>query len=156
MGQINTMDRFEILRQNDFTCAYCGSRPGNDLLEIDHMIPSSAGGSDHENNLVCSCRRCNNGKREQISIPKSMCDSSTGTDGWVVWKRWGNWSIQWMCGSCDLHGIVIEHTNRYWIGFDRVHEPDWYAHMESKDWMDTEERINFSSAIEFAKTLVDE
>lgn len=155
--QINTMNRFEILRQHDFTCVYCGARPGNELLEIDHMIPHSIGGSDHWNNLVPACRRCNNGKREQVSFPKSQCDPGDGTDGWMVWKRWGNWSIQWRPGTIELWDIVIEHVNGYWVGFDRVHEPDWQQHMEQKKWMNTiDEFENFLTAIEFARSVVEE
>lgn len=35
-------------------------------MAIDHIIPSSAGGSDTEENLCLACRRCNEFKGSQI------------------------------------------------------------------------------------------
>lgn len=155
MSEINTVDRFEILRKHDFTCAFCGCKTSNDNLEIDHLIPQSIGGSDHENNLAPACRKCNNGKRDRIAIPKSRCDASNGSEGWNVWKRWGKWSIQWRAGF-GIKNIVVEHDGGYWIGLDRVHEEDWEQHMRYKAWMTTEERMNFAIALDFSRSLVAE
>lgn len=54
---ILTDKKFRIAARDDFYCKFCGARPGNDNLEIDHLIPTSLGGSDHdfkfcEDNLV--------------------------------------------------------------------------------------------------------
>lgn len=42
------------------TCAYCGKR--DTPLEIDHIRPKSAGGSDRVSNLTIACHPCNQNK----------------------------------------------------------------------------------------------
>jgi 5-methylcytosine-specific restriction endonuclease McrA len=53
--------RQSILKRDDHTCAYCG-QPGN---QIDHIIPISKGGEDHETNMVTACATCNASKKNQ-------------------------------------------------------------------------------------------
>lgn len=50
--------RLQILRRDDFTCAYCG-QPAN---SVDHVIPRVRGGNDDDDNLVAACGRCNSKK----------------------------------------------------------------------------------------------
>lgn len=57
---VNKRVRFEVLRRDDYTCRYCRSRDNE--LTIDHVVPSSLGGSDAPSNLVAACRDCNAGK----------------------------------------------------------------------------------------------
>ena len=47
--------REKILVRDNYTCYYCGL-PGK---SIDHLIPLSKGGIDHEDNMVVACTRCN-------------------------------------------------------------------------------------------------
>jgi 5-methylcytosine-specific restriction endonuclease McrA len=54
--------RFEVFKRDSFTCQYCGRQTPQVILEIDHIIPKSKGGTDHINNLVTSCFDCNRGK----------------------------------------------------------------------------------------------
>lgn len=62
--------RFRIMREANFKCVYCGV-PGGvvredgsvAVLDIDHKLARSAGGSDEYDNLCCACELCNNGKR---------------------------------------------------------------------------------------------
>jgi len=54
--------RFEIFKRDEFTCQYCGRRPPNVTLEVDHVIPRAEGGGDNQANLVTSCFDCNRGK----------------------------------------------------------------------------------------------
>ena len=44
---------------------YCGR--GETAFEIDHVLPSSRGGSDRVSNLVLSCHDCNSAKGEQTA-----------------------------------------------------------------------------------------
>lgn len=46
--------RDEVL--SDAECFYCGAYPATD---VEHVIPFSQGGSDHRDNLVAACSRCN-------------------------------------------------------------------------------------------------
>lgn len=54
--------RFQVFRRDGHTCQYCGGRPPDVALVIDHVVPIALGGSDGPENLVTSCRECNAGK----------------------------------------------------------------------------------------------
>lgn len=49
-------NRILVLKRDRFRCKFCGS---NERLEVDHIIPWSAGGSDDMDNLRTLCHRCN-------------------------------------------------------------------------------------------------
>lgn len=55
--------RFEIFRRDGFVCRYCGSRPPDVVLEVDHIDPVANGGTNDEVNLITSCFDCNRGKK---------------------------------------------------------------------------------------------
>ena len=54
--------RFEILKRDAFRCRYCGSNTLSAVLEIDHVIPISGGGSDDPSNLLTACFTCKRAK----------------------------------------------------------------------------------------------
>ena len=54
--------RFEVFKRDSFVCQYCGSKPPAVVLEVDHIIPVSGGGTDEDHNLITSCFDCNRGK----------------------------------------------------------------------------------------------
>jgi hypothetical protein len=54
--------RFQVLRRDDFRCTYCGRRPPEVVLHIDHVEAFSSGGATTLDNLRTSCRECNLGK----------------------------------------------------------------------------------------------
>lgn len=58
--------RFQIFARDGFVCQYCGQRPPDVVLELDHIHPRSKGGDDDPINLVTSCWDCNRGKRDKI------------------------------------------------------------------------------------------
>jgi hypothetical protein len=54
--------RFEALKRDGFACHYCGRKPPDVELHIDHVIPLAGGGTDKQDNLVAACFECNIGK----------------------------------------------------------------------------------------------
>lgn len=54
--------RFEVFKRDGFVCTYCGRRPPQVTLEVDHIIPRAEGGDDGMENLTTSCWDCNHGK----------------------------------------------------------------------------------------------
>ncbi len=58
--------RFAILEKYSHTCQYCGRKPPEVTLHIDHIIPVSKGGQTIMENLLVSCRDCNLGKSDKI------------------------------------------------------------------------------------------
>ncbi|MFA4923665.1 MAG: HNH endonuclease, partial [Ignavibacteriaceae bacterium] len=54
------LTRKNILRRDEFKCAYCGR---SDIpLTIDHIVPKAKGGVDSWENLIAACTICNNKK----------------------------------------------------------------------------------------------
>lgn len=53
----------QVFERDQFTCHYCGQKGG--ILECDHVVPFSQGGSDEFENLVTACRKCNRSKRDK-------------------------------------------------------------------------------------------
>lgn len=51
-----------LLARHHHTCAYCAGRSSDPVLECDHVLPRSRGGTDQVGNLVIACRMCNQTK----------------------------------------------------------------------------------------------
>lgn len=61
--------RYLVLEKANFKCQACGDKPTkyNDVvLEIDHIIPVSLGGTNNITNLQVLCKRCNESKRNNF------------------------------------------------------------------------------------------
>jgi len=54
-----------LLARHDGSCAYCGSKI---LIEIDHRIPLTRGGSNLIDNILPACRRCNRRKGTMTEV----------------------------------------------------------------------------------------
>ncbi len=67
------LSRHNVFRRDDFTCQYCGDRPGPAVLTLDHVLPRAHGGATAWDNLVTACGRCNARKAartpEQARMP---------------------------------------------------------------------------------------
>ena len=72
----NVQIRFRVLVRDGFTCQYCGRKPPEIILEVDHIIPKvhPSKTDDSEDNLITACRDCNLGKSntyvDKSIIPK--------------------------------------------------------------------------------------
>jgi 5-methylcytosine-specific restriction endonuclease McrA len=66
--------RFEIFKRDGFTCQYCGGRPPAVVLQVDHVIAVSHGGTNEIENLITACFECNSGKsdRNLADVPDSI------------------------------------------------------------------------------------
>lgn len=59
---ISTKVRFAVFKRDDFTCRYCGRKPPEVRLEVDHVIARAEGGPDSFENYATACADCNAGK----------------------------------------------------------------------------------------------
>lgn len=57
-----------ILKRDHHTCQYCGSFK---QLTVDHIIPTSKGGTETWTNLVTACRSCNE-KKGDLTLKESF------------------------------------------------------------------------------------
>lgn len=66
--------RFDVFKRDFFKCQYCGSTPPAVVLEVDHVLPVAAGGTNAMHNLITACFDCNRGKSAGLlsSIPESL------------------------------------------------------------------------------------
>ncbi len=64
--------RFSIFKRDSFTCQYCGNRPPEVILELDHIHPRSQGGDNCEINLITACYACNRGKGKTLLGDKAI------------------------------------------------------------------------------------
>ncbi len=122
-------DRFKILYRDGFACRYCGARPGSYFLEVDHLVPRSRGGSDHESNKVAACKTCNSRKSDAIVFPHDLIERPDEEEGWVIHKTYGPWSIVFS----DEH-IGVQKQNYGFIEGRRMFDSELTTHLYSKPW----------------------
>jgi hypothetical protein len=103
-------EKFKILHRDNFTCRYCGARPGSENLEIDHLIPRSRYGSDNPCNLVTACVTCNGRKSDTVIFPASMIERDDEDEGWKIHKSFGVWAVKFN----DVT-VVIENRWGWWF-----------------------------------------
>jgi len=51
-----------LLEKFHRTCAYCSGKSGDPVLEVEHIVPKSRGGTDRVSNLALACHTCNQEK----------------------------------------------------------------------------------------------
>jgi 5-methylcytosine-specific restriction endonuclease McrA len=66
------LTRKNLMIRDGFQCQYCGHRPSQRDLNLDHVIPRSRGGADSWENLVVSCRSCNLKKGRRTPVEAGM------------------------------------------------------------------------------------
>lgn len=54
--------RFEVFKRDGFACVYCGAKPPEVVLHVDHVRPVAEGGTNEIDNLLTACAGCNSGK----------------------------------------------------------------------------------------------
>lgn len=71
---LSNKTRFEVFKRDSFTCQYCGRSSPDVILEVDHIVPVSKGGTNDILNLITSCRECNSGKSNRFISDKSTIE----------------------------------------------------------------------------------
>lgn len=141
--------KFQVLVSADFTCAYCGSRPGSEHLHVDHLVPVTKGGSDNKENLCCACETCNRRKSNAIIFPNSMVVGVDGDDGFRIHRRFGNWAVMF-----DENHFVMERVGwGYWFEVSKLHEQWFNDHLSEKSWP-AEDWWDFQACANYAKRLI--
>ena len=57
-----------LLEKFRHECAYCGGASGDPVLNVDHVVPRSRGGTDQVSNLALVCRTCNEAKDDLLPV----------------------------------------------------------------------------------------
>lgn len=64
--------RRNIYLRDEWTCQYCGQRPAQRQLTLDHVMPRSRGGATSWTNVVTACRGCNSVKASRTPVEAGM------------------------------------------------------------------------------------
>jgi len=123
--------RDRVRRQADNRCGYCLSHQDYVpwVLEIEHIVPASRGGSDEESNLWLACHACNlykgakthgldplSGRRVRLFNPRSQ--------RWARHFRWSDDGAQIIgrtaCGRAtvvelSLNNLIAVTVRRHWV-----------------------------------------
>lgn len=95
-----TFSRRNLFKRDHHQCQYCGCKPTNDSLTIDHVVPRSQGGVSSWENCVLSCIKCNNRKAnrtpDQANMPLTIAPVRPS------WNR-----------IYSTHGVHIESWSRF-------------------------------------------
>ncbi|WP_040695298.1 HNH endonuclease [Nodosilinea nodulosa] len=106
MSQINAAIRDRVRSQANYQCGYCRSLQKYVLgaLEIEHIIPKAAGGSDEEENLWLACRLCNSYKGIQTQAKDPITDRTVK----LFNPRLQNWAqhFHWTDGGISIEGLT--------------------------------------------------
>jgi|GEM_PF-4272933 len=152
------MKRWNLLYRDDFTCQYCGDRPGTNNLQLDHIIPRAFGGSNEPENLTTSCQKCNSMKSDRVCVPNRFKSGKTNRFNNSVWKEFsGGWQIvlsEPEKGDPTTIEAFIELGNFYYR-FDlwRCWENDWLTHIAEKDWATDEVYHGLCCLLDFSRQL---
>lgn len=55
----NLKEKYTALKRDNFTCHYCHCTLTMESMTLDHVVPKAHQGSNDINNLVASCKECN-------------------------------------------------------------------------------------------------
>jgi len=92
---VSTRKRFEVFKRDAFTCQYCGQRPPDVVLHVDHVIAVANGGSSGMENLVTSCATCNLGKHavpltsipDAPAFPSDLAERRKQLKAYTAWQN---------------------------------------------------------------------
>ena len=66
------LSKRNLLLRDGYRCQYCSDEPGPRDLNIDHIVPRSRNGQSSWENLVVSCRPCNQKKANRTPAESGM------------------------------------------------------------------------------------
>ena len=130
--RVVVFSRRNLWRRDAWCCGYCGCRPPNDEITIDHVVPRSQGGITVFENCVLACITCNkmkdNRTPEQAGMPLvSWQKQADGTMQLVQYRRPKRppWS--------PLFAVRRQKVPDFWGKFlrDMVSQLYWNTELES-------------------------
>jgi len=90
--------RFSVYDRDGHTCQYCGRKPPEVTLQVDHVYPVVLGGKNKIDNLLTACRDCNIGKGARdpgLAMPSRLLTRGESAASRQWWARWWAQDAQW-------------------------------------------------------------
>ncbi|MEH1873245.1 HNH endonuclease [Nostoc sp.] len=106
MSSIPKSVRQQVINEAGYRCEYCrtSSRLIGMPLVMDHILPSSLGGSDERENLSACCYRCNEFKGAKTTANDPVTNESVSLFN-PRQQRW-LYHFQWANGGTHIIGIT--------------------------------------------------
>lgn len=117
--RLSETTRHFVLRRDRCCCVFCGSEG---RLEIDHIIPWSAGGSDDMDNLRTLCHDCNQARSNYL-VPADEFRRLPNGDECVYCNRQ-------LVGEPYVVSIYCIHCNKKAPGVPS--DPEWHPDLDKK------------------------
>ncbi len=144
---ITLTQRYRILTRDHYMCRYCGRRPPEVELRIDHVIPYSKGGKTVDENLVTACFECNAGKSDKIypsaqgvlnQAPAAVSELQD------VWEIKPTWKFRPHPRAAELIEKV-KHAHWHAVKFDSRRKPyrleeSLLGELDYEEWREETER----------------
>ena len=146
-------DKFMILYRDNFTCRYCGARPGSENLEVDHVIPRSRSGSNNSCNLVTACVTCNRRKSNKIVFPADMIECDDTDEGWKVHKSFGVYAVKFN----DEELVIEDNIGLYYEFRQLIYDPwlvKWTLFKMDKNKVDQSKVCDFLNCLEYVEQMI--
>lgn len=93
-----TSQRWSVFARDSFQCRYCGRRPPEVELELEHTHAKANGGDDSNDNLVTACKDCNRSKGKR-SISSFLVPPRDGESRALVGKYFHSFVDCTVCGK---------------------------------------------------------
>lgn len=91
--QFTREQRIEVYNRYDGYCNLCGRKLDFAEMTLDHIIPLGKGGTNHLENLQCSCEMCNSIK--QNILPQDFMERISCIYLYQTKKSIGVYSLKW-------------------------------------------------------------
>ena len=107
--------RFEVFKRDMFACQHCGRKTPDVLLDVNHIEPTSKGGTNDLQNLITSCKECNSGKSDRTLADTTVIDMQREQlEELQKRKEQMEMMFQWQKGLLNLDDDVISELSSYW------------------------------------------
>lgn len=113
--------RYEILRRDNHSCRYCGATADETPLQIDHVTPTTLGGTDDPSNLVAACVECNAGKSS--ASPDASLVDDVAADA-LRWRRAMEYAAWEQSEQATIRQVQLEAFSDEWFAWM---PPDWHV-----------------------------
>lgn len=121
---IPSQTRYLVYARDGFKCAFCGCSMNDRMLQLDHVVPWSAGGCECPPNLRTLCDYCNNDRSNFLTVSDArrleVTPECAGCQGIEITDE----MLPAFCGKCGLVSPtdwrIICNVHRY-----RRFDPGW-------------------------------